>query len=637
MKKNITIVNIYNFIRKTVYPSGQFVDEELETVLFEIEETKRYGFPATYALKYDALMDENYIQLLKENLDDNDEIACWWEIDQTLATKASVTWRGKDVVDYHVNKGYSLAYTPEERIKMIDVYMEDFKSIFGYYPQTVGSWVIDIVSLTYFKEKYEVKGAAICRDQIGTDGFTLLGGYYNQAYYPSLVNEFIPAQTKENQLDLPIFRLLGADPIYAFEDGIRESVCGVYTLEPAATIAQNKEWIEWFFERQIKEDVIGFSYVQTGQENTFLWDTMSKGYELQMKHLSEIENKVIIETLAESATWYKQKYNLTPVTTFSATTDWNKEEDLKTMWYNSRFYRTSFLFERSQLIIRDLYLFNETYQSRYYEEVLTEEESVFDALPILDAHHWSEPNKRAKITFLKVDDDGRVNELYGKHIEFKKLDDCQYQMKWKLECNRVITIICSENQLSFYLNKAFENAELVLVINLCPSLSEMKTDCLSFKHNSFDYSLFIDQGKLIELAGYPWAIAFSKEQIVLKMSEEHSVGTHSYLAKNSNDIDVQLPRYKRNQSQTKTIKRARKPIITPQVSSKIVGEHQVFTIENKNEAGEIYYTLDGSTPTRQSFLYERPIVLNEEGTIKTKIFIEGMKGEYRRRSSFLSV
>lgn len=41
--EHVAIVNIYNFIRKTVYPSGQFVKEELETVLYEIEETKRYG------------------------------------------------------------------------------------------------------------------------------------------------------------------------------------------------------------------------------------------------------------------------------------------------------------------------------------------------------------------------------------------------------------------------------------------------------------------------------------------------------------------------------------------------------------------------------------------------------------------
>ncbi|MFQ7172011.1 MAG: hypothetical protein ACLRQF_07915, partial [Thomasclavelia ramosa] len=85
-----------------------------------------------------------------------------------------------------------------------------------------------------------------------------------------------------------------------------------------------------------------------------------------------------IQTLAESAAWYKRKYQLTPVTTYAATKDWNTEENLKTLWYNSRFYRLSFLFENGSLIIRDLHLFNENYRSRYYEDVLTEEESIFD-------------------------------------------------------------------------------------------------------------------------------------------------------------------------------------------------------------------------------------------------------------------
>ena len=38
-------------------------------------------------------------------------------------------------------------------------------------------------------------GGALCRDQKGIDGFTLWGGYVNGAYYPSKVNENIPAQS----------------------------------------------------------------------------------------------------------------------------------------------------------------------------------------------------------------------------------------------------------------------------------------------------------------------------------------------------------------------------------------------------------------------------------------------------------
>ena len=40
-KNNITIVNIYNFIRKTVYPSGEFVEDDFQTVVREIELIKK--------------------------------------------------------------------------------------------------------------------------------------------------------------------------------------------------------------------------------------------------------------------------------------------------------------------------------------------------------------------------------------------------------------------------------------------------------------------------------------------------------------------------------------------------------------------------------------------------------------------
>lgn len=635
----ITMVNIYNFIRKTVYPSGEYVEEELQTVLYEIEEVKKYGFPATYALKYDALMDENYTQLLKDNLDECDEIGCWWEIDQTLAEKASVKWKGQTVVDDHVNKGYSLAYTQEERVKMIDVYMEDFKTTFGYYPKTVGSWVIDIISLKYFKEKYHIEGAAICRDQIRTDGFTLSGGYYNQAYYPSLINEFVPAQTKENQLDLPIFRLLGADPIYAFEDQLRESISGVYTLEPAATIAQNSEWVKWFFERQLTESTIGFSYVQTGQENTYLWDTMSRGYELQMKHLSELEKDydIRIETLSESAKWYKQKYRLTPVTTLAASQDWNLAQNLKTLWYNSRFYRTSFLFEKGTLIIRDLHLFNEAYPSRYYDHVLVEEESVFDTLPILDAHRYSSQHKRAKIEFLQLDDGNQTTRLKGDNITFEKINDHHYQMLWALNDGSYVAIHCKENSMVIELEPNQQETKLMIALNECPVLKERTFDRLNFTHENFDYGICVKQGEIQERDDYAFAIMAEQNRIELQLSLINLESEAEFLSDcyhlHQNEIDQYIPNHKRNPAQKQSMKRANKPNISPKISLKKVNEMETFIIENPNLEGDIYYTLDGSTPSKNSYLYQGPIELNHEATIKAKVFIEGMKDSLEEEAS----
>lgn len=629
--KTPAIVNIYNFIRKTVYPSGEFVEDDLKTVLYQLEILKQYNLPATYALKYDALIDKRFSELIKEYVDDYDEVGVWWEIDKQLAEKAGVKWKGKTPVDDHVNIGYSLGYSKEDRLKMVDVYMEDFKSIFGYYPKSVGSWVVDIITLTYFKEKYNIDAAALCRDQIGTDGFTLWGGYYNQGYYPSKVNEYIPSQSKKMQIDLPIFRMLGPDPIYAFEDGLRESVKGVHTLEPACVIGQTKEWVEWLFDRCINESVLGFSYIQTGQENTFLWNTMRKGYELQIPYIAQLakEGKLRVETLKESGQWFKKKYFLTPTTTIAASEDWNKE-NLRTAWYNSRFYRISFLWENNFFSIRDLHLFNENYKSRYYEDTLESNESIFDSLPILNAHYWSDKDLRASIGFIKIDDNEEIDKICGKEPKFSIIDESSYEVNWETNEGSTINIICKESEIIFKeISYKDNNKKLALFFNRIPVVQDVYKKKLVCSHNGFKYSLYLSKGEFMLKENSQLLIISEGNEISIITSKEEGRGieevySEEYLL-NPNEIDNYIPKYERIKSKSKIMPRALKPIISPK---NIVLEEPInkeFIIDNPNKAGEVRYTLDGSEPNRESKLYRNSIRLKDSTTIKAKAFIDGFK------------
>ena len=138
------IVNIYNFIRNSDYRLANSEDILYEATRQEIQLIKPTGLPATWALQYDALINPRYQKLLKEQLGTNDEIAAWWEIPRPLVEKAGLKWRGHQYEwDSTANVGFSPGYTPEERRKLVDVYMADFKAIFGCYPRTVGSWFID--------------------------------------------------------------------------------------------------------------------------------------------------------------------------------------------------------------------------------------------------------------------------------------------------------------------------------------------------------------------------------------------------------------------------------------------------------------------------------------------------------------
>src|SRR5581483_3474477 len=226
------IVNIVNFIR-LLEPRDAAITQDVlyQTVVKQVAIMRKNKLVGTFLLQYDALMDPRYQSLLRSLPKDSFEIGAWWEIPQPLVEKAGLPWRGRYPWDWRANIGFSTGYTPAQREKLIDVYMADFKSIFGYFPQSVGSWFIDVHSLRYMYEKYHIVASSNCKDQYGTDGYTLWGGYWNQAYYPSTINSYMPAQNKQHQIPVPIFRMLDSDPVRQYDTGLDTARQSVITLE----------------------------------------------------------------------------------------------------------------------------------------------------------------------------------------------------------------------------------------------------------------------------------------------------------------------------------------------------------------------------------------------------------------------
>lgn len=142
MTKKTGIVNIYNFIRMSHVEPSIFIPDDFETVKKQMILVRQYGFPATYALKYDALMEPRYQDLIRTYAGEEDEISAWWEITEALCRKAGVRFRGAaqtEEYDERVNSAYSIGYNPEERRLLVDAYMKDFREVFGFYPKTIGS------------------------------------------------------------------------------------------------------------------------------------------------------------------------------------------------------------------------------------------------------------------------------------------------------------------------------------------------------------------------------------------------------------------------------------------------------------------------------------------------------------------
>lgn len=375
------IVNIYNFVRNSDYRLANSETILFETTRKQIELIKPTGLPATWALQYDALINPRYQKLFKEQLGTNDEIAAWWEIPRPLTERAGLKWRGHNHEwDSTANVGFSPGYTPDERRKLVDVYMADFKAIFGCYPRTVGSWFIDEVTLEYMAKRYSIIASCNCKDQVDTDGYTLWGGYWNQAYYPSRLNAYMPAQTKAGQINVPIFRMLGSDPIY---EGYTP---GMWTLEPVYPRAGGSaDWVKWFMKEMIQQPSLAFAFTQAGQENAFGWEAMKTGLTLQTKLLAEEAKagQIKVETLAHAGEWFRHQYSVTPPTAVVALDDW-KYENRKTVWYDSRYYRLNALWENGIFYIRDLHCFAENVVSPTHDRILTTTFLAYETLPMMD-------------------------------------------------------------------------------------------------------------------------------------------------------------------------------------------------------------------------------------------------------------
>ena len=501
------IVNIINFIR-LLEPRDPKITEDVlyQTVVKQVELMKKYKLGGTFLLQYDALLDLRYQKLLKSLPPNSFEIGGWWEITQPHVEKAGLKWRGRYLWDWHADVGFSTGYSPEEREKLVDIYMADFKKIFGYYPKSVGSWFIDSHSLNYMYDKYKIIASCNCKDQSGTDGYTLWGGYWNQAYYPSRTNSYMPAQNAENQLPVPIFRMLGSDPVRQYDTGLGSDRQGVITLEPVYKGGGgDSAWVNWYFKEFVEGCSMEYAYVQAGQENSFTWDAMSKGFEIQLPLIARLRNekKVRVETLAESGEWFREHYKTTPATSVTVNEDL-KGSDRKTVWFNSRFFRINLLWENGNLRIRDIHLFNENFPSFYTKGKATSNECSFFTLPFVDAYIWSTPEKIAGLRFMAVLDgnefllvggDPKVtNPAPGKlHISWP-LKSLNGKLTMDIDEQLIVMKIEGNNSLNWFLDLSTSDKAILPFQNIIPS----RIDC---QFEGMNYSIAATKGSFSKPGG----------------------------------------------------------------------------------------------------------------------------------------
>ena len=489
MKTENRVVNIVNFIRGCE-PRDASVDL-LGTVKEEIKLNKEFGFDNTFLIQYNALINPDYSSLLISEKDDKTEIGCWLEMCEQLSTDAGIAWRGKYEWDWRVNPGFLPAYTQTERERIIDTYFKKFKEIFGEYPKSVGCWLIDSYSMEYMSKNYDIDAFCICREQYGTDGYTLWGGYYNGAYYPSKKNMILPAQTAEYTIDVPCFRMLGIDPADGYGDDHQKqhSICkgGCPTLEPVWEMGYTDKWIESYFENFCNNEDLGYSYTQTGQENSFDWVNFASGLRKQFKVIARLqkEGRLVVKKLGDSGVDFKKQFATTPATVYS-TLDYAGDDGCKSIWYSGKNYRANLFLSNGSIRFRDIQLFDETFEEYHYSEPETDKDTFYFSYPVIDGRIWG---NGSGIFFDKKGDITDVSELNGAlKIDIAFMD------------KKTATLIMSENGIEISSDSDFA---LAYVYNDAKQLQEFGGDTVKYLQDGNAYELNVTEGDLITKTDKP--------------------------------------------------------------------------------------------------------------------------------------
>lgn len=421
-------INIMNFVR--------YIDERMDcdSVEYQFESTEmeldlcnEYGYENTFLLQYDAVISERYQKLFAEKATEKTELGLWYEIVKPLCDAVGLPYRSELGYqwDWHINPGFSMAYTPRERELLIDEAMRKFKEVFGYYPKTVASWLMDSHTIAYLADHYDISAFANCRDQVNTDAYTLIGGYFNQGYFPARKNMFSPAQTAEERVNVPMFRLLGPCPVHNYENkkymqSFERNKWGPCTLEPIWHTGKDRDAVRWFFRTYFENEDLGFSYAQLGQENSFGWKKFMPGLRMQFEELAGLKD-VRIEKMSKTGEAFKKMYGTkTPATAVVALDNWDGE-DVQSVYYDCENYMANIIRHEDRVSIRAFFLFDERYAERYLEEVCTTFDAVYDNLPLMNTQNWTDKTDRTC---------GIILDTEGSEFSAEKRGEGELTVRW---------------------------------------------------------------------------------------------------------------------------------------------------------------------------------------------------------------
>lgn len=355
----VTIINPVRGQEGWRFPKQSPLDIPIQ--LYEV--ASQSGLPSTWLLRYDAVNDATISGYFKSIIrpDILVSVGGLLEITPDLTKKINISYPSGET-----NGTVLSGYTQDQRLLLIDTFMDSFKNQFGFFPRIVGAWHIDSFSLSYLEEKYSIQAAMILDDQYQTDDISLLGGYLGSPYFPDKNNSLIPAQDNASRINIPIVRYAQRDLFNV----INPQKISLFSIQPNdyQRLGLTTSYFENLFLLYTQKGLNKFTYINIGLEN----DLFETDFIPELKNIFAFlkQNKekynLIFYSLENFGNWMKSLYPESSPVYFYRTQDPAKLTSGEVVWYQTPFYRLGLKSSGGYTKIIDLRVYNRQIYEDYY-------------------------------------------------------------------------------------------------------------------------------------------------------------------------------------------------------------------------------------------------------------------------------
>lgn len=325
----------------------------VDAVSGQMQILNNFSIPATWLMRFDSLNDLTLVDVLRK-AELSHEKGLLLEITPALAEAAGVTYH--QTPSWHfAGSVFLTGYSQGDREKLIDTDFNKFKSIWGYYPVSVGAWWVDGYSLEYMYKKYGISGCLIVADQYTTDNYQIWGQYFGTPYYPNKFNALVPAQNNESKIPVVVSQWAQRDPVNGYGSSVIDSTYSVQANDYIPYHKLDTKYFSKLLDIYLDTKLNPFSQLTVGLENSYRWKDFSDEYRSQAEDISKRVkiNGVLALTMKDFASWYKGNFSgVSPRQIVVADDPLGSGQ--KAVWFMDPYYRVGWFFNRKGSVFQDI-------------------------------------------------------------------------------------------------------------------------------------------------------------------------------------------------------------------------------------------------------------------------------------------